>query len=106
MTRSVAMEGWRTNDEVIANELRRDPGFRAEWERTSLGRAVATALVRYRADHDLSPGDLAALVGVCPGRVALLEIGDTNPNDTDLLWLSARLGIEPRINPAPSHPAE
>lgn len=44
----------KTNDELIAEQLRTDPELRAEWERTALARAVAVAIVRYRAEHDLS----------------------------------------------------
>ena len=44
----------KANDELIAEQLRTDPEFRAEWERTALARAVAVAIVRYRAEHDLS----------------------------------------------------
>ena len=35
----------KTNDELIAGQLRTDPEFRAEWERTALARAVAVAIV-------------------------------------------------------------
>jgi len=36
------------NTEVLA-EMLGDPQFRAEWERTALARAVAEAVIRYRA---------------------------------------------------------
>ena len=39
----------KTNEELIAEQLRSDPEFRAEWERTALARAVAVAIVRYRS---------------------------------------------------------
>jgi hypothetical protein len=43
--------------ELLAEQLHDDPEFRAEWERTALARAVAVALVRHRADHDIiDPG--------------------------------------------------
>lgn len=44
----------RTNDELMAEQLRNNPQFRDEWQRTARARALATALVRYRADHGLS----------------------------------------------------
>ena len=31
-----------------------DPQFRAEWERTALARAVAEAVIRYRAERGLA----------------------------------------------------
>jgi hypothetical protein len=48
----------KTTDELIAEQLRTDPEFRAEWERTALARAVAVAIVRYRGEHDLSQREL------------------------------------------------
>jgi hypothetical protein len=41
----------------------RTPKFRAEWERTALARAVAEAVIRYRAEHGLSQTALARVLG-------------------------------------------
>lgn len=84
----------RTNDELITEQLRLDPEFRAEWERTALGRAAAVAIVHYRAEHDLSQAELAGLIGMTTPQVANLEAGDANPNIDELGRISARLGIE------------
>ena len=54
MTSADTLTDWPTNDDLIAEELRADPQFRADWERTALARAVAVAVVRHRAEHDLS----------------------------------------------------
>ena len=54
----------KTDDELITEQLRTDPEFRAEWERTALARAVSVAIVRYRADHDLSQRELAERLGM------------------------------------------
>ncbi|MFZ0377381.1 MAG: helix-turn-helix transcriptional regulator [Solirubrobacteraceae bacterium] len=92
MTGVDAMAGWRTNGDLISEQLRVDQDFRAEWERTSVGRAVATALVRYRADHGFWQGDLAERLGVGRGKVARLEIGEAKPSADEVRWLSAQLG--------------
>ena len=42
-----------SNTEVLA-EMLQDPQFRAEWERTALARAVAEAVIRYRAERGLA----------------------------------------------------
>jgi ribosome-binding protein aMBF1 (putative translation factor) len=87
-------ESLRTNDELITEQFRLDPEFRAEWERTALGRAAAVAIVHYRAEHDLSQVELAGLIGMTTAQVANLEAGDANPSNDELGRISARLGIE------------
>jgi DNA-binding transcriptional regulator YiaG len=101
-----AVVGWPTNNDLIAEQLRVDPGFRAEWKRTSIGRSLATALVCCRAQDDLSQRDLAERLGVSPAEVARWEIGETNPSTDELMWLSAQLGIEPQIDAGLSASAE
>jgi transcriptional regulator with XRE-family HTH domain len=92
----------KTNDELIAEQLRTDPEFRAEWERTALARAVATAIVRYRAEHDLSQRELADRLSMKQPQVARLELGDVNPSIDTLMRLSAQLGIEFTIDVRPA----
>lgn len=60
----VDVAAMRTNAELIKEELRADPAFRAEWQRTILGRAVATALVRYRGVDNLSQREPAERLGM------------------------------------------
>jgi transcriptional regulator with XRE-family HTH domain len=84
----------RTNEELIAEQLRGDPEFRRQWERTALARAVAVAVVRYRAEHDLSQRDLAQRLGMKQPQVARLELGEVNPSMDTLMRISSRLGIE------------
>jgi transcriptional regulator with XRE-family HTH domain len=84
----------KTNDELIAEQLRTDPEFRAEWERTALARAVAVAIVRYRAEHDLSQRELAERLGMKQPQVARLELGEVNPKMETLMRLASRLDLE------------
>ena len=92
----------KTNDELIAELLRTDPEFRAEWERTALAREVALAIVRYRADHDLSQRDLAKRLGMKQPQVARMELGEVNPSMETLMRVSAQLGIEFTIDVRPA----
>ena len=92
----------KTNDEIIQDELRADPEFRAQWERTALGRAVAVSVVRYRAEHDLSQRDLAQQLGMKQPQVARLELGEVNPNMETLVRVSSKLGIEFTIDVRPA----
>jgi DNA-binding XRE family transcriptional regulator len=90
MTNAGTLTDWPTNHELIAEQLRADPEFRAEWERTAGARALAVAIVRYRAERDLSPEELAGLVGMTTTQIANLEAGDANPSADTLtaVWHS------------------
>ncbi len=92
----------KTNDELIAEQLRTDPELRAEWERTALARAVAVAIVRYRAEHDLSQRELAERLGMKQPQVARLELGEVNPSMDTLMRISAELGMEFTIDVRPA----
>ena len=83
----------RTNDELITEHLRLDSEFRAEWERTALGRAAAVAMVQYRAEHDLSQQELAGLLDMTAAQIAELEVGDANPSADTVNRISTRLDI-------------
>ena len=90
------------NDELIADQLRTDPEFHAEWKRTVLARAVAIAILKYRAKHRLSQRDLADLLGMKQPQVARLELGEVNPSMETLMRVSAQLGIEFTIDVRPA----
>jgi DNA-binding XRE family transcriptional regulator len=79
-----------SNTEVLA-EMLQDPQFRAEWERTALARAVAEAVIRYRAERGLSQTALARLLGWRQPVVARLEAAEHNPTMDILLTLARAL---------------
>ncbi len=93
-----------TFDEVLEEHLR-DPEFRARWERTALGRAVANALVRYRADHDLTQRQLAMRLGWKQPAVARLELGERNPDLPTLVHIAQRIGISVNLSIEGAKPA-
>jgi len=93
----------KTNDELLAEQLLSDPEFRAEWERTALARAVAVAVVSYRADHDMSQRDIAKILDMTQPQVARLERGDVNPHIETLMRVAAGLRIEFTIDVRPAH---
>jgi transcriptional regulator with XRE-family HTH domain len=92
----------KTNDEILQEELRSDPEFQAEWERTALGRAVALAIVRYRAEHNLSQRELAQRLEMKQPQVARLELGEVNPSIETLIRISSQLDIEFTIDVRPA----
>jgi transcriptional regulator with XRE-family HTH domain len=98
----IKLSEMKTNDELIAEQLRTDPQFRTEWERTALARAVAVAIVRYRAERDLSQRELADRLSMKQPQVARLELGEVNPSIATLMRISAQLGIEITIDVRPA----
>lgn len=92
----------KTHEQLIAEQLRDDPAFRAEWERTALARAVAVTVVRHRSDHGLSQRDLAKLLDMSQPQIARLERGDVNPSIETLMRLAAGLDIEFVIDVRPA----
>ncbi|MEX2100061.1 MAG: helix-turn-helix transcriptional regulator [Acidimicrobiia bacterium] len=89
-----------TSDQVLARQLK-DSEFRAEWERTAVARAVATRLVQYRAEHDLTQTALAKQLGMHQPAVARLEAAEHNPSLDTLARLAHTLGLEFRIEVTP-----
>lgn len=92
---------FKTSEQLLAEDLASDPELRAAWERTSLARAVALAIVRYRGEHRLSQRALAERVGMSQPQVARLELGEYNPRVETLMRLSSRLGLEFKIEIRP-----
>lgn len=92
----------KTNDELLARELRDDAEFRAEWERTALGRFLALEVIRFRTDHGLTQRQLAARLGMPQPQVARLERGDANPSMDTLVKIAAGLDLELTINVTPT----
>jgi len=90
-----------THAEVLAEHLVADPEFRKDWERTALARAIANALIAYRARSGLSQTALARRLGMEQAAVARLESGEHNPSFPTLLRIARSLGIEIAIDIAP-----
>jgi transcriptional regulator with XRE-family HTH domain len=93
---------FKTFEQVLADEERANPSFRAEWQREAPAREFAIALLRYRADHDLSQRALAKELGVSQPRVAKLESGEHNPDVDTIINAVRRLGIEFVLDIAPA----
>jgi len=86
--------------DVLAKHLR-NPEFRATWERSALGRAVAIAVVDYRAKYRLTQTQLAERLGLRQPHVARLELGEHTPSIEMLQRLSRVLGLRFIMEVAP-----
>jgi transcriptional regulator with XRE-family HTH domain len=60
------------------------------------------AIVRYRAEHDLSQRELAERLGMKQPQVARLELGEANPTVETLMRIASRLRIELTIDVRPA----
>ena len=89
-----------SSEDLLQQHLK-NPQFRAEWERTTLARAVAIAVIRYRAERKLSQAGLAKLVGMSQSNIARLEIGEHNPSVDMLQRLAKGLGLHFILSVAP-----
>lgn len=92
----------RTARGIREERMRQDPDFRAYWARTTLAQAVALAVVKYHAEHNLSQADLAERLRTRQSNVARLEAGEHTPTLETLLRLSSVLGREFFIHVAPT----
>ena len=97
---------WVNFDEAIAERCAKDPEFRDHWERTALARAVATAVIGYRAEHGLSQRAFARQLGMPSSQIARLELGEQNPSIDNLQRLAKGLGSRFIVAVAPDQATE
>jgi hypothetical protein len=69
-------------DDVIEAHHRDDPEFHRLWDTSEFAHQVAVALVRYRAEHDLTQQQLAEQLGVHQPNVARLKAVRTRHSRT------------------------
>src|SRR5882724_8807962 len=84
----------KTAGEVREEQIRRDPEFRREWERTAFARDVAIRIVRYRTENKLTQAALARKIGTTQSVIARLESGDHAPSILTLAKLSAATDVD------------
>lgn len=89
-------------DDFLKEQLT-DPDFRADWERTTLARAVANQVIKYRIDHGLSQSALARRLGVSQAVVGRLELGEHEPKIATLSKLARTLGLRFTIDIYPEN---
>ena len=91
------LSSMRTADQVVQEHRRKDPEFRAEWDRAAFAREVAIAVIRYRAEHGMSQRGLAHVTGLAQPAIARLEKADHQPSLDTLAKLSIGTGIAFRV---------
>ena len=88
----------KTTGEVMERLIERDPKLRQEWERTTLARAAAIEIIRYRAENDLSQAELAQRLNMHQPAISRPGEGEHNPSIAILRRLSEKLEVNMTIN--------
>lgn len=83
---------WLNTSALREERLGKDLVARERWERTAVARAVAIAVIRYRAERGLSQRALAKQLGMSQPHIARLELGEHNPSLDMLQRLAQGLG--------------
>lgn len=81
----------------------KDPAYRREYEALESEFALATVLIRARADAGLTQEELAERMGTRQESVARWEGGKVMPSTRTLTRLAQATGTRLRISFAPAH---
>ncbi len=84
--------------EKIAAKWRKDPEFMREYDALEEEFALATALIKARADAGLTQEQLAARMGTTQSVIARLEGGKARPSTTTLAKLAKATGTRLRVS--------
>jgi ribosome-binding protein aMBF1 (putative translation factor) len=84
--------------EKIAAKWRKDSEFMREYDALEEEFALATALIKARADAGLTQEQLAARMGTTQSVIARLEGGKARPSTTTLAKLAKATGTRLRVS--------
>ncbi len=84
--------------EKLAAKWRKDPAFMREYDALEEEFALATALIKARADAGLTQEELAQRMGTTQSVVARLEGGRSRPSTTTLAKFAKATGTRLRVS--------
>lgn len=84
--------------EKIAANWRSDPTFMREYDALEEEFALATAVIKARADAGLTQAELAQRMGTTQSAVARIEGGKGRPSTTTLAKLAKATGTRLRVS--------
>ena len=84
--------------EKLAAKWRKDPGFMREYHALEEELALATSLIKARADAGLTQEELAKRMGTTQSVVARLEGGRSRPSTTTLAKFAKATGTRLRVS--------
>ncbi len=95
---------------IAASELfaawRKDPGYQPEYDALEEEFALAAALIRARADADMTQAQVAAAMGTTQSVVARMESGRSRPSTGSLERFAKATGTRLRISFEPVRPGK
>jgi transcriptional regulator with XRE-family HTH domain len=87
----------KTIDQIVEERRQEDPKFAADWDRSAFAREVAVAVIKYRAERNLTQQQLADTTGLKQPAIARLEVGEKPPSLATLAKLSKATGLRFRL---------
>jgi len=84
--------------ETLFAEWRKDPDYVREFEAQAEEFALATALIKARADAGLTQEELAQRMGTTQSVIARLEGGKSRPSTTTLARVAKATGTRLRVS--------
>lgn len=82
----------------LAAKWRKDPDFMREYDALEEEFALATALIKARAEAGLTQEELAKRMGTTQSAIARLEGGKSRPSTSTLQKLAAATGTRLRVS--------
>ena len=82
----------------LAAEWRKNPSFMREYDALEEEFALATALIKARADAGLTQEELAQRMGTTQSVIARLEGGKSRPSTTTLARVAKATGTRLRVS--------
>ena len=97
---------WTTVEDFLERELAESPQLREAWYAEILARTFGLAVLKYRAERNLSQTALGRIVGMTQPQVARIEDGEHTPSLPTMLRVCDALGLEIdlRIGPRGDEP--
>ena len=87
--------------EQVHARLMQNPEYARRWHETEFAHQLATLVIGYRAEHQLSQTALAKRLGTSQPAIARLEAGEHTPSLGTLFRVADLLELELQVNISP-----
>lgn len=91
----------KTFNNYLKEQLK-DPEIKAEWDRLEPEFQIVRALIRIRAEKNISQKQLSELTGINQADISRIENGNANPSLRTLQRLADGLGMKLKVEFVPA----